>query len=161
MLITLEEYAKINKISFDSVRSAIHGGVLSPDKKVGRRWMIDDTKPWLSRKSHRSSKLNGFSYTRLYNIWRMMKQRCYNQNASGYKNYGGRGIGVCDEWKISSESFCVWALNHGYAEDLTLERINNDKNYSPDNCRWATRKEQAQNRRKRIINYAPLRHEDD
>ncbi len=90
---------------------------------------------------------HGMRYTRLYNIWRSMRQRCNNPNNVNYKNYGGRGISVCSEWDISFTCFMEWALANGYQEHLTIDRINNDGNYEPSNCRWATYKEQSSNKR--------------
>ena len=82
---------------------------------------------------------------RLYNIWRKMKQRCYNNNDPKYKNYGARGICICDEWKHDFILFYNWAIENGYRDELTIDRIDVDGNYEPDNCQWATPKQQARN----------------
>jgi hypothetical protein len=83
----------------------------------------------------------------LYATWVGVKQRCYNPNATGYERYGGRGITVCDEWRESSEAFFTWAEGVGYEPGLTLDRIDNDKGYSPDNCRFVDKHIQNSNRR--------------
>lgn len=85
--------------------------------------------------------------TRLYRIWRGMRSRCNNPSDAAYKHYGGRGITVCPEWNKSYETFRNWALSHGYSPDLSIDRIDNDGNYEPSNCHWATQSEQNANRR--------------
>lgn len=95
------------------------------------------------------SKTHGMTKTRLYSIWHDMKNRCFYQKDKSFEDYGGRGITVCEEWKNSFESFRDWSLLNGYSDNLTIDRINNDGNYDPSNCRWVTMKEQCSNRRKR------------
>ena len=93
---------------------------------------------------------HGENGTRLFNIWCSMKQRCSDPHCGCYDRYGGRGITVCQEWQDSFVSFRDWSLTHGYKDDLSIDRINNDKGYNPDNCRWATVKEQNNNRRSNV-----------
>lgn len=83
----------------------------------------------------------------LYRRYHHIKDRCYNPNSKSYHRYGGRGIKMCDEWLNSYESFEKWCLTHGYSPDLAIDRIDNDGDYAPDNCRFITLKENNQKRR--------------
>jgi hypothetical protein len=84
---------------------------------------------------------------RIHHVWRGMKQRCYNPSHTNYYNYGGRGITICQEWLTNSQAFTQWALVNGYAADLTIERLDVDGNYTPDNCTWITQHDQSRHRR--------------
>lgn len=85
-------------------------------------------------------------YRNIYSIWNTMRHRCYDPKNHKFKNYGARGIVVCDEWKYKFEPFLTWALQNGYKKGLTIDRINNDGNYEPSNCRWANPTTQARNK---------------
>lgn len=83
--------------------------------------------------------------TRLYEIWCGMKKRCYNHKDKRFKNYGARGITVCDEWKSSFQAFHDWAMSHGYSDVLTIDRVDVNGHYCPENCRWVDAKIQQRN----------------
>lgn len=91
------------------------------------------------------TRTHGFSKKeRVYNIWKGMKNRCLNKNSPSFKNYGQKGIKVCDDW-LNYSIFRDWAINNGYADTLTIERKDNSLGYSPDNCKWITKQDQGKN----------------
>lgn len=94
---------------------------------------------------------HGLRYTRLYRIWLNMKNRCNNPNTWAYKFYGELGVKVCPEWETDIVSFYNWAMQNGYDETLTLDRIDGSKGYSPDNCRWVDRKVQGINKKSTVF----------
>lgn len=149
MFVTIDEYAKKVGVVSSTIRNAIRRNYPFVTIKVNNRILIDDSTPYITSKT-------GYKYAkhpdrkRLKSIWHAMKKRCYNVKLPCYKNYGGRGITICDEWKNSFDLFMEWALSNGYRYDLQIDRINNDGNYEPNNCRFVTPKQNAQNRRPRI-----------
>lgn len=109
-------------------------------------------------KQGRPRRTHGLSHTRLAFAYDNMMKRCYRPQSRSYGDYGARGIRVCDEWRADRAAFFSWALANGYAPDLQIERIDNDGNYEPGNCRWATAVEQANNTRKnRFLEFAGRR----
>ena len=94
---------------------------------------------------------HGGTGTRLYKIWTGIRERCYSLKSMNYQNYGGRGITVCYEWRDNFQAFLDWSMSTGYRDNLSIDRIDNSKGYAPDNCRWATMKEQANNRRNTVF----------
>lgn len=121
----------------------IRGACIKKQKSCGcmTNKMLSD-----ARKTHGESK------TKLYDVWHLMKERCYRKGHKSYPDYGGRGIIVCDEWKNDYTAFRDWALRNGYDEnagymECTLDRVDVNGNYEPSNCRWVSMKKQCNNRR--------------
>lgn len=94
--------------------------------------------------------IHGFSNTKIYQAYKNIKTRCYVESSIGFKNYGGRGIKMCEEWKNDFMSFYNWSINNGFKEGLEIDRIDVNKDYKPSNCRWVTRETQANNKRNTI-----------
>ena len=108
-------------------------------------------------RASQANKTHGFTHTSLHNRWKAIRQRCNNPDDPRYKDYGARGITLCPEWN-DFEVFSKWAMENGYNEDLQLDRIDNNKGYSPDNCRWCTGSVNNHNRRSTsFIDGLPLR----
>ena len=98
------------------------------------------------RRLSETHKTHGLKSTRLYNIWSKLKGRVLNPKNKSYKDYGGRGVSICDEW-LDVQNFYDWAMSNGYSDELSIDRIDNDGKYEPSNCRWATQTIQNRNRR--------------
>lgn len=112
-----------------------------------RKGMTKSCGCWNEENKHNRYKIHGMHKTRLYQAWIHMKQRCKNPKCKSYKNYGGRGIEVCQDWEKSFINFKDWAYKNGYTDALTLDRIDNDKGYYPENCRWVNMLVQENNKR--------------
>ena len=102
---------------------------------------------YLKRRASETNTKHGLRNTRLYRIWSDIKSRTLNSKYKDYLNYGGRGITMCEEWKNDFLSFYDWAMSNGYSDELSIDRIDNDGNYCPENCRWTTQTIQARNQR--------------
>jgi hypothetical protein len=108
------------------------------------------------KRASESNVKHGKSDSRLYGVWKAIRARCENPKRLKYEHYGGRGIAVCFEWH-DFDVFCEWALEHGYKEGLTIDRIDTNGNYEPSNCRWVTQTEQLRNQNTRYDNTSGVR----
>jgi hypothetical protein len=124
----------------------------SKNKAPYRQWLAD------RNRTHGLSCDDSGRKTRLYGIWVRMRQRCRDAKSSDYERYGGRGIEVCAEWN-DFEAFSTWSHGHGYTEAMTIDRIDNDGPYIPQNCRWIPpAMQQCNTRRSRRINFRGVTH---
>lgn len=114
------------------------------------RLTCGETKSCGCKRYESHNKVHGMTKTDIHNKWLQIKQRCLDKNYKAYQNYGAVGITICDEWKDDFVAFMNWSYKNGYREGLSLDRIDNSKGYSPDNCRWVTWKDQCNNRRSNI-----------
>ena len=112
-----------------------------------RRGLTKSCGCWNEQNKHDRYRIHGMHKTRLYTAWSHMKQRCLNPKCREYQHYGGRGITVCNEWLDDFINFRDWAHKNGYREDLTLDRIDNNQGYYPENCRWVSMVVQENNKR--------------
>lgn len=138
MLVTLKEYAELHHINYGTVRSQVRNGRIPIAKKTLSKTFVDSEFDYKQRQNY-VAKLG--TQKRLSNIIRGARQRCGNPKHRNYKAYGGKGVKVCDEWMNNTGAFIEWALANGYRDDLTLDRIDNEGDYCPENCQWITAKE--------------------
>ena len=116
-----------------------------------KRWDVLSCGCWIKEKRRERFLKHGLSHTRIYRIWKSMISRCFFSSSKDYKNYGGRGITVCDEWKNNVTAFYEWAMENGYTDELTIDRIDPNKDYCPENCRWIPLEYQNRNKRNTVF----------
>lgn len=163
-----ERFGRLTVLSYDSAVKASKGYKhmylcicdCGNEKIIQRHMLLNGktkscgclNKDVLKNKVHKNNRKykNAKEGDRVLTIWRNMKARCYNKNSKSYKDYGGRGIKICNEW-LNFDTFYDWAINNGYNDDLTIERNNVNGDYEPKNCTWITKKEQTRNTRDNII----------
>lgn len=143
-LIVLEKIKKENDIKHSFVKCLCDCGKTTI-KRIDR--LNEKSSCGCQTNILKSHLIHGLWGTSLYNRYYKMLDRCNNKKSKYYYNYGGRGITICDEWLNNPMSFYNWAINNGYSDDLTIDRIDVNGNYEPNNCRWITKQEQDRNKR--------------
>lgn len=135
-------------------RIALYECPICNKKSEHRKEQIDYYKPSMCKgcSTRKHSTTHGQRHTKLYKKWQEMKSRVYNKNTNSYKSYGGRGIAICQEWRDDFMVFKEWADTNAYADNLSIERINNNGNYEPSNCKWIPFAEQQRNTRRTLKN---------
>lgn len=151
-LLVIEEFGVDSRGEFQWVCRCDCGNVTHPIKGSVLRTGKSQSCGCLEKelKSARSS-THRKSQTRLYNIWSCMKGRCFSKGHPAFSSYGGRGIAVCDEWKNNFQAFYDWAMSNGYSDELTIDRIDVNGDYCPENCRWISISEQQHNKRCNVV----------
>jgi len=150
-MLTVESFAYTNKARkayWDCLCDCGERKVVAGDKLRGGRTKSCGCLQNKLRKDGSNHRTHGMTNTKLYTVWCNMKARCYSVNNDMFYNYGKRGISVCEEWKNSFENFLKWAIDSGYVEGLSIERIDVDGNYEPANCTWVPLKKQSLNQRR-------------
>lgn len=151
-LLTVVEYVGEKTITCGSKRKLYRCLCECGNERIVERGLLFNKRIFhCGRKFHPTTK-HGLHGIRLYGIWKTMKTRCFNHNCEKYKNYGARGITVCNEWRNDFKKFYDWAMSNGYEENLTIERIDVNGNYCPENCTWIPACKQAKNKTNSICN---------
>ena len=163
-LVSGQKFAKLTVMKLDRVEKKTFNSSLTKSGKrtINQEYYLckcDCGKYTVVEKTHLTKKVDNTlscgcvqgthhkTNTRLYKIWAGMRKRCFNVDSNDYKNYGGRGINLCEDWEKDFMNFYNWAITNGYKDTLTIERIDINKNYEPTNCKWIPKSEQSRNRR--------------